>query len=248
MPETRSIWSNRAFEALFGAAYNYGVEHPWLARPAARALFGSDVEQLYSSMDVVCSAPAGSAILDVPCGGGVTLSRLTAPLLVRYVAADISVTMLDRARRRASEQRLNGVEFVEADITRLPFTDCEFDLCVCFNGLHCLPDPEAAVRELARVLKPGGRLVGDCVVFGARRRADAYVKLLGSAKIFGPTGSKAELKGWLVDAGLRIDRLERSGAIAHFEATRPEAATWRMEQSSRHQLKTSQPKNTSASP
>jgi ubiquinone/menaquinone biosynthesis C-methylase UbiE len=86
---------------------------------------------------------------------------------VRYVAADISLDMLARARRRAFALGRDGVEFVEADIERMPFGDNEFDLCVSFNGLHCLSDPAAAVREIVRCLRTDGRLVGDAVVHGA---------------------------------------------------------------------------------
>jgi ubiquinone/menaquinone biosynthesis C-methylase UbiE len=49
-----------------------------------------------------------------------------------------------------------NVEFVEASIERMPFADGEFDLCVCFNGLHCVPDPRAAVAEMGPVPAPCG--------------------------------------------------------------------------------------------
>lgn len=221
MPDTRATWSNRTFEALFGAAYNFGVEHRGVSKPVARALFDTDVDLVYAGMDEVREMPDGSAILDVPCGGGITLSRLRSTQRVRYVAADISVTMLDRARRRASEHGVRGVEFVEADIERMPFDDAEFDLCACFNGLHCLPDPAAAVRELARCLTPGGRLIGECITNGVRRRTDAYASLFRAAGVWGKSGTPADLENWLTGAGLRVDRLELSGAIAHFAATKP---------------------------
>lgn len=77
------------------------------------------------------------------------------------MAADISSDMLRRARSRATELGLDGLmEFSEADITDLPFRDNMFDLVLTFNGLHCLPDPHAAVVELARVLKPVGFCAG----------------------------------------------------------------------------------------
>src|SRR5699024_1158723 len=91
---------------------------------------------------------------------------------VRYVAADISPDMLLRARRRAAGLGLDDVEFTEASIERMPFADNEFDLCVSFNGLHCLPDPATAVAEIARCLRPGGRLVGDTLVRGIGPRQD----------------------------------------------------------------------------
>ena len=139
---------------------------------------------------------------------------------MRYVAADISPDMLARARRQASALRRDDIEFAEADIERMPFGDGEFDLCLCFNGLHCLPDPAAAVREIARCLTPGGRLVGDAVVRGAGSRQDLVIAALRRAGLFGPGGSADDLQHWLTAAGLRVDRLQRSGALVHFAATR----------------------------
>lgn len=221
MPDVRSMWRSRAFEAVFGAAYNFGIEHEWVARPVGRILFSTDVGRIYDSMAIVGSMPDGSAILDVPCGGGVVLQGLRPEQRVRYVAADISPTMLDRARRRARQHGLDSIELIEADIERMPFGDAEFDLCVCFNGLHCLPDPAAAVREIARCLKPGGRLVGDCAIRGELKRTDAWIATARTAGIFGPTGTIDEVRDWLLGAGLRIDVLERSGAVAHFTAGQP---------------------------
>lgn len=225
MASVRSRWRNPAFDAVFGAAYHFGIEHRWVAKPVGRALFDTNTEMIYDAMGVVGRMPDGSAILDVPCGGGVALQGLRREQRVRYVAADISPAMLDRTRQRARD--LPSVELVETDIERMPFEDGEFDLCVCFNGLHCLPDPAAAVREIARVLKPGGLLVGDCVVLGERRRADAWMVAARAAGIFGPTGSVAQVRSWLAGAGLTVRTLERSGAVVHFVATQPATATAR---------------------
>jgi SAM-dependent methyltransferase len=231
VPEVGSLWRNRAFEAVFGAAYNFGIEHEWVARPFGRAVFDTDAGLIYDAMAAVGAMPDGSSILDVPCGGGVAMQALRPTQRVRYVAADISPTMLDRARRRARERgprsgpRAGGreptIEFVEADIERMPFSDGEFDLCVCFNGLHCVPDPAAAVRELARCLRPEGRLIGDVVVRGERRRADAWMAAARTCGIFGPTGTVDQVRGWFADAGLEIISLTRSGAVAHFTVATP---------------------------
>jgi SAM-dependent methyltransferase len=85
--------------------------------------------------------------------------------------------------------------------------------------LHCLPDPPAAVREIARCVKPGGRLVGDSVVRGAGWRQDLAIGFFRRAGVFGVGGTVDDLNGWLTDAGLKVDRLERSGGLAHFTAT-----------------------------
>ena len=183
-------------------------------------MWGTDTRLLFDSIRTVGDLPDGSAVLDIPCGGGLAFRGLREGQQVHYVAADISPDMLVRARRRASAMGREGVEFAEADIERMPFSDGEFDLCLCFNGLHCLPDPAAAVREIARCLAPGGRLIGDTVVRGAGLRQDMIIGAFRRAGLFGPGGTADDLHHWLTDARLRVDRLQPSGALAHFTATR----------------------------
>lgn len=208
---------NWAASRISSAVYDFGVQREWLARPAGAVLWGTDTRLLYSAIRAVGALPDDSAVLDVPCGGGLALRGARSG--VRYVAADISPVMLDRTRRVARDRAVD-VEVVEADITRLPFGDGEFDLCVCFNGLHCLPDPARAVRELARCLRPGGMLVGDTIVRGAGVRHDLAITAFHRFGLFGPGRTAADVTRWLTDAGLRVNRFERSGAVVHFTATR----------------------------
>jgi SAM-dependent methyltransferase len=97
-------------------------------------------------------------ILDAACGNG-RYSRF----LLRHAdpdahitAFDLSPNMLRRARRRLASDR---VTFAVADLTRLPYTDGAFDAVVCGWVLEHLPDPRLGLRELARVLAPGGRML-----------------------------------------------------------------------------------------
>jgi SAM-dependent methyltransferase len=203
---------------LGGAVYDYGVEREWLARPVGRLLWGTDTELLFETIRSIRDLPDGAAVLDVPCGGGVALRGLRPG--IRYVGADISADMLERTRRQAAGLGLD-VELREADAVALPFADGEFDLCVTFNGLHCLPDPPIALREMARCVRPGGRIVGDTIVRGAGLRQDVAIGMFRRAGLFGPGGTVAAVERWLDGAGLRTDRLHRSGAVVHFAATRP---------------------------
>lgn len=218
MAEQRSVWGG-GVAGWGGGAYDFAVEHEWLARPAGLALWGTDTRMLYDSFRTIGELPDGSTVLDVPCGGGVALRGLRPGQSLRYVAADLSTDMLARARTRAARLGHDNIEFVEADIERMPFDDNEFDLCVSFNGLHCLPNPAAAVREIARCVKPGGRLVGDSLVRGAGLRQDLALDVGRRAGVFGDSGTVDELRDWMVDADLKVDRLDLSGAIAHFTAT-----------------------------
>jgi SAM-dependent methyltransferase len=220
MADVSSTWSGRILGRFGGGAYDFVVEREWLARPGGLALWGTNTNLLFDSIRSVGQLPNGSAVLDVPCGGGLALRGLREGQQVRYAAADISPDMLARARRRASALGRTDVEFAEADIERMPFGDNEFDFCMCFNGLHCMPDPAAAVREIARCMAPDGRLVGDAVVRGAGRRQDLIIGAFQRAGLFGPGGTTDDLQNWLTGAGLRIDFLRPSGALVHFGAVR----------------------------
>lgn len=97
-------------------------------------------------------------ILDAGCGNG-RYSRF----LLRQADADAVLTafdyskgMLQRARERLHTDRVSQVA---ADLTRLPYADGSFDAVVCGWVLEHLPDPRPGLRELARVLQPGGKLL-----------------------------------------------------------------------------------------
>ncbi len=130
-------------------------------------------------------------------GEGVAFRGLRPGQRVRYVAADLSPVMLRRARAEATRRDLDQVEFSEADVEALPFEDASFDLCVSYTGLHCFPDPGAAIAEIARVLRPGGVLRGTMVVRRAGLRQDAFVRLYQVAGVFGPSGTPKELESYL---------------------------------------------------
>jgi ubiquinone/menaquinone biosynthesis C-methylase UbiE len=130
--------------------------------------------------------------------------------------------MLQRARREASRREVeDGIEFVEADVTALQFADASFDLCVTYNGLHCLPDPCVALGELTRVLRPGGTVRGTSCVTGRGPRKDALIAMLRRAGVFGNAPHAGEIETWLMELGLDVVTLERSGAVEFFEARLP---------------------------
>jgi len=99
---------------------------------------------------------ADDRLLDVGCGTGAAV-RTAAQVVERAVGVDLSPMMVAEARDRAAG--LEGVEFVEGDSEELPFQGGEFTAVLCSTSLHHYPRPGAAVREMARVLAPGGRAV-----------------------------------------------------------------------------------------
>jgi len=108
--------------------------------------------------DVAGVAPDGGALLDVGTGPGVLLVELAASRPdLRLTGVDLSADMIAVAKRNLKPFGDRALARV-ADVTSLPFPDRSFDLIVSSLSLHHWDDPESAVPELARVLRPGGRM------------------------------------------------------------------------------------------
>ena len=102
--------------------------------------------------------PAGARVLDCAAGTG-EFSLAAAKRAGSVLCTDQSEAMLARARKKVQKRGLSNVSFARRDITALPDPDGSFDAVIAANVLHLLPDPEPAVRELWRVVAPGGRLI-----------------------------------------------------------------------------------------
>lgn len=148
----------------------------------------------------------GSAVLDVACGTGVLLGALRSEREPgRLVGVDLSIAMLEVARRRLGP----GVDLAEASAEGLPFGDRTFDLVVSTNAFHYFRRPLAALGEMRRVLRPGGRLVlADwCDDYLACRVCDLVLRALDPSH-FRTYGTK-RCRRMLEAAALRVARLER---------------------------------------
>jgi arsenite methyltransferase len=108
--------------------------------------------------DAVAARP-GERILDVGCGPGYYVAELAEQVGEggSVVGVDSSAPMLAVAAERCAE--LAGTEFAEGDATALPVEDGGFDAVVSVQVLEYVPDVEAALAEIRRALKPGGRVV-----------------------------------------------------------------------------------------
>ncbi len=200
--------------------YDFTIKHQGLYRLESRIVWGTDARPFYAELDSLRDVPAGSSVLDVPCGGGVAFRGLKQDMPIRYVAADVSPFMLERAKATAARRGLTNIEYVHANVAELPFDDAAFDLCVNYNGLHCFADPAAAVAEIGRVVRPGGELRGTVVVTGGGALSARAIAFFRRNDQFGPSGSVEDVEGWLLDAGFDDLRLDRRGAYLFFNARR----------------------------
>ena len=114
---------------------------------------------MWDSYDALELEP-GMRVLDAGCGTGnfEAFIAMKNPPDIELTAVDFSHSMLDRARMKCADAGFAQFEWADLD-GRLPFEDATFDRIVSINVLYTLPNQDHTMRELMRVLKPGGRLV-----------------------------------------------------------------------------------------
>src|SRR5262249_24509567 len=122
--------------------------------------------------------PAGAKVLDIGCGTGA--SALPAAQAVGknglVVGVDLAARLLGRARTKARAAGLDNIEFRLADMTALNYPDASFDVVVSVFSIFFVPDMEGLVRELWRMVRPGGRLA--VTTWGPRIFEPAYSRWL----------------------------------------------------------------------
>ena len=173
-----------------------------------------------SVLDPKCDLQ-GKRILEIGCGGGEFCCWLSKQphRPAQIVAADFAATAVKKGRASALEQRLFGILWEVSDIQMLPFGDETFDTVISCETIEHVPDPPRAVRELTRVLKPGGRLFlttpNYLGVYGLYR---VYLRLVGRryTELGQPINNFTWLprtRHWISSAGLRV--LDTDG-VGHY--------------------------------
>lgn len=125
----------------------------------------------------------GEHVLDLACGTGI-VARLAAPGLQaagRVWALDLNPAMLAQARAQGAPDGA-PVGWLRGNAMALPFADGAFDAVLCQNGLQFMPDRPLALREMRRVLRPGGRLALNVVA----REAASLAVGTSAARFLGP--------------------------------------------------------------
>jgi ubiquinone biosynthesis O-methyltransferase len=178
----------------------------WRASP-----LGSTTEALEQGVVFDLAGPlSGKRVLDVGCGDG-TYTLGAAERGAQVVGIDTSSEMVAASKRRASEKNVN-IELLIADVTKLPFAAARFDVVLAVTVLCFVADVNIAVRELVRVLVPGGRVVrgelGRRSTWAAWRRLRGW---LGSRAWRAATfRTAAELRTLVEQAGLSVEQVRGS--------------------------------------
>jgi SAM-dependent methyltransferase len=168
---------------------------------AVAEAFGYSAEELTSipaeaNMGLSCGNPTATAnlrpgeiVVDLGSGGGLDVflaSKKVGPE-GRAIGIDMTPAMIDRARANAAAGGYTNVEFYQSTIDRIPLPDASVDCVISNCVLNLAPDKPAVFREIARVLKPGGRLaVSDIALKGElpediARSMAAYVGCIAGA-------------------------------------------------------------------
>jgi ubiquinone/menaquinone biosynthesis C-methylase UbiE len=140
-------------DTSWGSSYRLIAADKWKAKSAA---MGRSVTE---GLVEYARARPGMQVLDLASGTGepaITLAGMVGSQ-GHITALDLSSELLEIASDRARKRGLNNITFQEADAHALPFADKAFDLATCRFGVMFFKDVTHALRELARVLRPGAR-------------------------------------------------------------------------------------------
>jgi len=176
--------------------------------PASDAYATSTVHAKGESLKILTdliSPESDWVMLDVATAAGHTALAF-APFVSKVIATDLTEAMVNKAAEMAAQRGLTHVETRPADAEELPFANNTFDLLTCRIAFHHFPHPRQAVREFARVLKPGGVLgFTDNVTVADKTAAqyyNDYEKLRDPSHYWVP--SLEELQEMLTEAGFAI--------------------------------------------
>jgi ubiquinone/menaquinone biosynthesis C-methylase UbiE len=146
---------------------------------------------------------AHASAVDLACGPG-TFVRPMARHVKRAAGVDITPAMLARARKEAEAAGLANTTFFCADVEALPFADASWNISLCGYALHHLLRPAQVVREMARVVRPGGRVAVVDMILPEGADAETHNRI---ERVRDPSHTRtltvAELKNLFRDAGLR---------------------------------------------
>ena len=141
-----------------------------LAAVDYESLWQAQLAEAQDALLELASPAAGERVLDIACGTGLVsfgAARAVGPN-GHVLGIDLSDRMINAAERRARDLKISNCIFSRMDAETLALPDASIDVALCALGLMYMPDPEQALREMYRVLRPGGRV--SLAVWGERSK------------------------------------------------------------------------------
>jgi len=172
MEESMSELLLESVKSKYGAVAESTLSSDHAGVKAVAEAFGYSPEELTSipagaNMGLSCGNPtatahlkAGEVVVDLGSGGGLDVflsSKMVGPT-GRSIGIDMTPSMIERARANATAGGYTNVEFYQSTIDQIPLPDASVDCVISNCVLNLAPDKSAVFREIARVLKPGGRV------------------------------------------------------------------------------------------
>jgi SAM-dependent methyltransferase len=187
-----------------------------------------------SDLGLGCGAPvqhlelkAGETVLDLGSGGGIDvfLAAKSVGPSGHVIGVDMTPAMLERARRNAEKGGYANVEFREGRLERMPVEDSSVDAVTSNCVINLVPDKAAVFREIARVLKPGGRMVISDVILDGRLPAAIENDVLAYVGCIAGAAQRETYFGQLQAAGLgEVEILRDVDSLSLWAESAPEEA------------------------
>ncbi len=220
----------KVVQSKYAAVATSGLSSAQSGVRAVAQAFGYSADELSSipaeaNMGLSCGNPIamaslkpGETVVDLGCGGGLDVFLAAARVGPTGMAVGIDMTpeMIDLARRNASKaaggRALSNVEFHQATIDRLPLADNSVDCIISNCVINLAPDKPAVFREIARVLKPGGRLAASDIALKKPLPAELGNDMMAYVGCIAGAIPIEDYRRGLVEAGFAEVQVVDSGA------------------------------------
>lgn len=216
----------QAVQSKYGAVATSGLSTEHSGVRAVAEAFGYTPEELASipseaNMGLSCGNPTatanlrpGEVVVDLGCGGGldVLLAAKKVGPTGRAIGIDMTTEMLDLARKNAQKAGAANAEFHHATIDKLPLTDATVDCVISNCVINLAPDKPAVFREVARVLKPGGRLAVSDIALKKPLPAEIGQDLMAYVGCIAGAVLMDEYRRQLAEAGFAAVQVIDTGA------------------------------------
>jgi arsenite methyltransferase len=213
-------------QTKYGEVARAGLSSDHHGVKAVAQAFGYSSDELDSipaeaNMGLSCGNPTafaslrpGETVVDLGCGGGLDVFLAAAKVgpAGRAIGIDMTPEMLALARANAAKARLANVEFHQATIDRLPLPDASVDCVISNCVINLAADKPAVFREIARVLKPGGRLAASDIALKKPLPAEVGADLMAYVGCIAGAIPIEDYAAGLTTAGFSAVQIIDSGA------------------------------------